>query len=221
MSIEAASSITLTDPAAYSAPAAPAAAKTPGDASGAAAPPARSSAASSAKASAPTDTVHLSDEALAVVRELQARDREVRQHEQAHLAAAGGLAVSGPVYTYQRGPDGVNYAVGGEVSIDVSPGRTPQETIERAQLVQAAALAPADPSGADRAVAMQAQQMEQQAQAELQRQRLEEQAPTAAADAQGGEAARADASRNAADPERLYDAVGRAEPASQRIDAYG
>jgi hypothetical protein len=109
----------------------------------------------------------LSPEDQALLRKLQARDREVRQHEQAHLSAAGGLAISGASYTYQKGPDGVNYAVGGEVSIDVSPGRTPEETISRAQRIRAAALAPAEPSGQDRAVAAQASQMEQQARAEL------------------------------------------------------
>lgn len=105
----------------------------------------------------------LSPEALAVVAKLKARDTVVRQHEQAHLAAAGGLAMSGASYTYQRGPDGVSYAIGGEVQIDTSPGSTPEETIVRARAIAAAALAPAEPSGADRAIAAQAQQMLQQA----------------------------------------------------------
>jgi hypothetical protein len=119
----------------------------------------------------------LSAEALALIGKLKARDAEVRQHEQAHLAAAGGLAVSGASYTYQRGPDGVNYAVGGEVQIDTSPGRTPAETIARARAIAAAALAPADPSGADRAVAAQAQQLIQQALAEQAQQQAAELAP--------------------------------------------
>ncbi|SFL91398.1 putative metalloprotease CJM1_0395 family protein [Rugamonas rubra] len=117
-----------------------------------------------AGAGAPTE---LTPQALVLIDKLKARDAEVRQHEQAHLAAAGGLAVSGASYTYQRGPNGIDYAVGGEVHIDTSPGRTPQETISRAHTIQAAALAPAEPSGADRAVAAQAQQLEQQARAEL------------------------------------------------------
>lgn len=98
---------------------------------------------------------------------LQARDRQVRQHEMAHLAASGGLATSGPSYVYQKGPDGVSYAVGGEVSIDTAPGRTPEDTIARARQIQAAALAPADPSGQDRSVAAQAQHMEIEARAQL------------------------------------------------------
>ncbi|HEU4845238.1 MAG TPA: putative metalloprotease CJM1_0395 family protein [Burkholderiaceae bacterium] len=131
---------------------------TAGDQAGAGASPA---------APAPSSTTTLTPQALALIDKLKARDTEVRQHEQAHLAAAGGLAVSGAAYTYQRGPNGVDYAVGGEVHIDTSPGRTPEETITRARTIEAAALAPADPSGPDRAVAAQAQQLEQQARAEL------------------------------------------------------
>jgi hypothetical protein len=102
-----------------------------------------------------------------MIDQLKARDLEVRQHEQAHLAAAGGLATSGTSYTYQRGPNGISYAIGGEVGIDTSPGATPEETVQRARTIQAAALAPAEPSGPDRAVAAQAQQMEAQARAEI------------------------------------------------------
>lgn len=109
----------------------------------------------------------LSPEDQAKVDQLKARDLEVRQHEQAHLAAAGSLALSGANYTYQRGPNGVNYAVGGEVNIDTSPGRTPEETLEKARQVQAAALAPAEPSSQDRSVAARAAQLQQQAQAEI------------------------------------------------------
>lgn len=109
----------------------------------------------------------LTPEQVAQLTKLRARDREVRQHEAAHLAASGGLAVSGASFSYQKGPDGVNYAVGGEVQIDTSSGRTPQESLERARTIQAAALAPAQPSGQDKAVAAAAQKMELQARAEL------------------------------------------------------
>jgi hypothetical protein len=100
------------------------------------------------------------------VQKLKERDRQVRQHEQAHMTAGAGLVTSGASFTYQKGPDGANYAIGGEVGISTSPGRTPDETIQRARQIRAAALAPADPSGQDRAVAAQASQMEQQAQME-------------------------------------------------------
>jgi hypothetical protein len=130
-----------------------------------------------AKAPQAGDKLTLSAEALAVIAKLKARDTEVRQHEQAHLAAAGSLALSGASYVYQRGPDGISYAIGGEVQIDTSPGRTPEETIARAHAIMSAALAPADPSGPDRAVAAQAQQLEQQARAALAQQQAASPAP--------------------------------------------
>lgn len=93
------------------------------------------------------------------VKELKARDQKVHQHEQAHMAAAGGLATSGANYSYQLGPDGNRYAIGGEVSIDTSPGSTPQQTVARARQIQQAALAPADPSPQDRNIAAAAARM--------------------------------------------------------------
>lgn len=124
----------------------------------------------------------LSPEELRQVDRLKARDRAVRAHEQAHQAAAGGLASGGASYTLQRGPDGVDYAIGGEVPISLREGRTPEETIANARTIRAAALAPADPSPQDRAVAAAAGQMEARAQAELAQQKAEpDPAGTAAA----------------------------------------
>lgn len=103
------------------------------------------------------------------VSSLAARDREVRAHEAAH-ANVGGIYAGAPRYSYQRGPDGNNYAVSGEVSIDTSPiPGDPQATIAKAQIVRRAALAPAQPSPQDRAVASEALAMEQAARLELQR----------------------------------------------------
>lgn len=109
----------------------------------------------------------LSAEESQQLEKLKARDREVRAHELAHLAAAGSLATSGASFTYQRGPDGASYAIGGEVQIDTSSGRNPEETIRKAQIIRAAAQAPAEPSGQDRSVAAKASQMEAKARAEL------------------------------------------------------
>lgn len=99
--------------------------------------------------------------------QLKARDAEVRAHEAAHAAVGGQLAGS-PSYTFQRGPDGQQYAIGGEVQISLSevPG-DPQATIARMQQVKAAALAPAEPSGADRSIAAEASRRISAAQAEL------------------------------------------------------
>ena len=109
------------------------------------------------------------------VAELKKRDREVRQHEQAHQAA-GGQYASAPSYEYQKGPDGKRYAVGGEVQIDASPiPGDPEATIEKMRIVKAAALAPAEPSGQDRKVAASADAAAQQARAELAAQKREEQ----------------------------------------------
>ena len=117
----------------------------------------------------------LSDEQRHQLLELQARDREVRQHEQAHLVAAGPYVKGGPKYTYQKGPDGQQYAVGGEVSIDTSPvDGDPAATIAKARVVRQAATAPADPSSQDRAVAAAASKMEAEARQELRRQEQEE-----------------------------------------------
>jgi hypothetical protein len=109
----------------------------------------------------------LNDAEMAVVSELKSIDSEVRLHEQAHLAQAGGLAMSGANFTYKTGPDNRRYAVGGEVQINAGPGRTPEETLRKAQIIRAAALAPAQPSPQDRAVAASAGQMEQEARAEI------------------------------------------------------
>lgn len=103
-----------------------------------------------------------------VIAELAARDREVRAHEQAHVAAGGELITSGPSYTYQTGPDRRRYAVGGEVGIDTSPVRgDPEATVAKAARIVAAALAPAQPSPQDYRVAAQANQMASQARVDI------------------------------------------------------
>lgn len=104
---------------------------------------------------------------------MKANEQKVITHEAAHKAA-GGTYAGGTSYSKSVGPDGKMYITGGEVSIDVSEGRTPEETIRKAQTVRAAAMAPADPSGQDYAVAAQASRMEQEARAELQTERGKE-----------------------------------------------
>lgn len=108
------------------------------------------------------------------VAELKERDREVRAHEMAHVAAGAGLVTRGASYTYQTGPDGQRYAIGGEVGIDTSPGRTPEETLAKAERIRAAALAPAEPSGQDRQVAAQASRMAVDARLEIARREFEQ-----------------------------------------------
>lgn len=113
----------------------------------------------------------LSDPAIRVeIARLTQRDREVRAHEQAHLAVGRDLITSGPNYTYTRGPDEQRYAVAGEVGIDTSPiNGDPAATAIKAGRIRDTALAPAEPSATDRQVAAIATSMEQQALAELAR----------------------------------------------------
>jgi len=99
----------------------------------------------------------LSQDEKRLVLDLQSRDAEVRAHESAHKS--GGASTGAASYTYQQGPDGKMYAIGGEVSVSFKTGSTPQETIANAQAVIASALAPADPSGQDQAVASSAAMM--------------------------------------------------------------
>lgn len=120
------------------------------------------------------ETEELSPAQQAQVTELQARDTEVRAHEAAHLAAGAGVVTGGANFTYQRGPDNKQYAVGGEVPIDASGGRTPEETISKMQNIRAAALAPSDPSATDYQVASTATMLEMKARIELSQQIREE-----------------------------------------------
>jgi len=108
-----------------------------------------------------------------LLQRLKARDAEVRAHENAHRAAGAGL-VRGGGYTYQAGPDGRRYAIGGDVQIDVStvPG-DPQATAIKMEQVIRAALAPAEPSTQDRQVAAQAAQLRAEALMSAQADRLD------------------------------------------------
>lgn len=117
----------------------------------------------------------LSPEETQQIAELKSRDMQVRAHEAAHVAAGGRYITSGASFSYQSGPDGRRYAIGGEVSIDTAAIQdNPEATILKMQTVQAAAMAPADPSSTDISVAAKAGQKAAQARAELSKKRLEE-----------------------------------------------
>jgi hypothetical protein len=108
----------------------------------------------------------LSEDEQAEVDRLQARDQEVRTHEEAHRGA-GGQYAGAPSYSYTQGPDGKRYITDGEVSIDVAKvAGDPQATITKMQQVIRAAMAPAEPSAADHAVAREAQNAISEARAE-------------------------------------------------------
>ncbi|MDR2562154.1 MAG: hypothetical protein LBC63_10345 [Holophagales bacterium] len=131
------------------------------------------------------DSVELSPEAQKMLDSLKARDREVRAHEAAHVAAGAGVVTGGAQFTQQRGPDGNMYAIGGEVGIDASPiPNDPQGTMAKARQIASAALAPADPSPQDRSVAASARQMEAKAASELANAKADERSSQNAQDTQ-------------------------------------
>lgn len=122
---------------------------------------------------------------LEITRDLAQRDREVRNHERIH-ASIGGQYASAPSFTYERGPDGRLYAVEGEVRIDTSSvPNDPRATLEKAEIIQRAALSVAEPSAADRAAAADARAMAAEARAEILQAEQEEQA--AAVESQASE----------------------------------
>lgn len=149
------------------------------------------------------DGDELSEDEQRVVDELKARDMEVRQHEAAHQAAGGGYAGAAS-YSYQQGPDGKRYAVGGEVSIDTSDAETPEATVQKMRIVRGAALAPANPSGQDLAVAAAASQREMEASREAADLKQEE-----------AEQARAEAAEKAEEASGEADESGTADNAEQ------
>jgi hypothetical protein len=130
------------------------------------------------------DQQPLASEEIRQLQQLQSRDTEVRAHEQAHLAAAGQYAAGGASFSYQNGPDGKRYAVGGEVPIDISKERTPEATIQKMRTVKRAALAPASPSSTDRQIAAQAGRQEARAFQEMQTEAREERTAKAAPSSQ-------------------------------------
>ena len=117
----------------------------------------------------------LSQQEKKQVEKLKKVDRETRAHEQAHVAAGGSTIQGGVRYKFKVGPDGKKYAVGGHVNIDISPEPgDPKATIRKMQQVRKAALAPADPSPQDRAIAQTAAKLEAKARAELREENAEE-----------------------------------------------
>lgn len=105
----------------------------------------------------PTSEADMSTEDRALLDRLRARDALVRGHENAHVTTAGGQA-AGPVqYSYQTGPDGQQYAIGGSVSIAVvSSPMNDEDAARQAGVAQRAAMAGGQASLRDMQVAMRA-----------------------------------------------------------------
>ena len=108
----------------------------------------------------------LTEQEIKQVDKLKSREKEVITHELRHQSV-GGQYASAPSYGKEKGPDGRSYITDGSVQISVSEESTPEKTISKMQQVYAAALAPAEPSSADRSVAAKAKSIEASARAEL------------------------------------------------------
>lgn len=110
----------------------------------------------------------LDEKEKAELERLKERDKEVKKHEEAHKRASGGLLTVGPTYEYKVGPDGKKYAVSGDVQIDIAEVKgNPEATLQKAQQIKRAALAPEQPSPQDKRIAAKAVEMELQAKQEL------------------------------------------------------
>ncbi|QSZ41349.1 hypothetical protein GJV85_04250 [Sulfurimonas aquatica] len=114
----------------------------------------------------------LSEDEKKLVKDLAARDAEVKAHESAHQGAGGGMTGAAS-FSYQQGPDGKMYAIGGEVSITTPAASTPEEAIRNARQVIASAMAAGEPSSQDFAVAASARVMEMKAQQQKAKEDLE------------------------------------------------
>jgi hypothetical protein len=157
---------------------------------------------------------------LEISRDLAERDREVRAHEQAH-ASIGGQYASAPSYTYERGPDGRMYAVEGEVKIDTSPiPNDPQATLEKAEVIQRAALSVAEPSSADRAAAADARAMAAEARTQI----LQSEGEAQAAQAERADSAEDEDDNKPSAGERLQELrdedAARSESAMEALDDF-
>ena len=149
------------------------------------------------QSSTPQTKAGLTPEQQQVLTELKVIDTKVRTHEQAHIAASGGLSASSPSYSYQVGPDGKKYAVGGEVNITFIPTGDPEKDIVGAEAMKAAALAPVDPSSQDQSVARNADQII----AELKQQIVEQKDEARKASEQADEAEKSDKTEEADKPQ--------------------
>ncbi|MFT5007358.1 MAG: hypothetical protein ACI9RY_000593 [Reinekea sp.] len=151
-----------------------------------------------------------------LVRELASLDREVRAHEQAHKSV-GGQHTGTMAFTFEFGPDGKRYAVGGEVPIDV--GRVagdPEATLHKAQQVHLAALAPAEPSIQDRRVAVLASQLVVEAQGEIRQVERDQSTKAAEERSEQSDLNKEDAAKTEANSAQVDDGVARTGSDNER-----
>ncbi|WP_320824234.1 putative metalloprotease CJM1_0395 family protein [Reinekea sp.] len=164
------------------------------------------------------ERIQLEDD-LDLVRDLASRDREVRAHEQAHQSV-GGQHAGAMAFTFQSGPDGKRYAVGGEVPIDM--GRVagnPEANLQKGEQVRRAALAPAEPSNQDRQVAVAASQMVLEAQTEIRQVEREQIDKAAEQRGEQGEMQKEDVAKTEASSAKVDESAERAaSEGEQRLE---
>ncbi len=88
-----------------------------------------------------------------VLEKFKRTDARIRSHEQIHGSI--GHTTTPISYTYQQGPDGKMYAVGGSVRLDTSIPDDPKAAAFKLDQIQKAASAPIDSSGVDHQIARQ------------------------------------------------------------------
>lgn len=88
-----------------------------------------------------------------VLEKFKRTDAQIRSHEQIH--ASIGHTTAPISYTYQQGPDGKMYAVGGSVRLDTSIPDDPKAAAFKLDQISKAASGPVDSSGADNQIATQ------------------------------------------------------------------
>ncbi|MBD3166758.1 hypothetical protein GF324_09180 [bacterium] len=107
-------------------------------------------------------------------RDLEERDEKVRRRAEAQKAAAGSLAGGSPVYQYEIGPDGRQYAVSGHVNIKVREGRTPEERLKNAEKAERAATAGGEITPKSAQIAAEARREARRAREEIEEQKRED-----------------------------------------------
>ena len=164
------------------------------------------------------ERIQLEDD-VDLVRDLASRDREVRAHEQAHQSV-GGQHAGAMAFSFQSGPDGKRYAVGGEVPIDM--GRVagnPEANLQKGEQVRRAALAPAEPSNQDRQVAVAASQMVLEAQTEIRQVEREQIDKAAEQRGEQGEMQKEDVAKTEASSAKVDESAERAaSEGEQRLE---
>lgn len=93
------------------------------------------------------------DDFARVLEKFKNKDAEIRTHEQVH--ASIGHTTAPISYSYQQGPDGKMYAVGGSVRLETSIPDDPKAAAFKLDMLQKAASAPSHTSGADNTIASQ------------------------------------------------------------------